>query len=397
MKVLHLVHSLNPGGVETNLLRMMQCIPRSSVAMDICCRDANFGPLVDKFSAMGARVISARWAHVPLTPWKVLQTGFVRRLTKILQEGQYDLFHVHVPFVSGLATYAAQRAGVPLLLTIHRSTFEPDSTFSRNWLMRCAYQLYLRQNLRISIRQAVHVSANSQAAMKLMVGPQAQGSRFSILYSGIEPSQPATAGERAAFRIELGWAPDCPLILNVGRFDQGKNQRGVVQVFQQVLNSHPAARLVLVGDGPLRPAILHLVEQSHLTSHVKWLGTRRDVPAIMSRADLLLFPSFTESLSAVVLEAGAAGLPIVASRIPGMDEAVRDGTTAFLHPVEDHAAMSASVCRLLADRDLATELGRNGQRHIEECFSLSAAGDRLVRLYRSLIPENPVAGLRAAG
>lgn len=397
MKVLHLVHSLNPGGVETNLLRMLQSIPRSRVAMDICCRDASFGPLFDKFTATGAKVVSARWAHVPSSPWKVLQTGFVRRLTKILREGQYDLFHVHVPFVSGLATYAAQRAGVPTLLTIHRSTFEPDSTFSRNWFMRSAYRLYLRQNLRISVRHAVHVSANSQAAMKLMVGPQAQGGRFSILYTGIESSQPATANERAAFRIELGWDPDCPLILNVGRFDQGKNQRGVLQVFQQVLNSHPTARLVLVGDGPLRPSILQLIQQSDLTSRVKWLGTRRDVPAIMSRADLLLFPSFTESLSAVVLEAGAAGLPIVASRIPGMDEAVRDGTTAFLHPVDDHAAMAASVCRLLADRDLATELGRNGQRHVEDCFSLAAASEQLVRLYRSLIPENPVAGLRAAG
>lgn len=397
MKVLHLVHSLNPGGVETNLLRMMQTIPRSTVAMDICCRDANFGPLVDKFTATGAKVISARWAHVPSTPWKVLQTGFVRRLTEILQKGPYDLFHVHVPFVSGLATFAAQRAGVPVLLTIHRSTFEPDSTFSRNWLMRSAYQLYLRQNLRISIRRAVHVSANSQAAMKLMVGSQAQGSRFSIMYSGIERSRPASGDEREAFRIELGWAPNCPLILHVGRFDQGKNQRGVVQVFQQVLTSHPAARLVLVGDGPLRPSILQLVEQRGLASHVRWLGTRNDVPAIMSRADLLLFPSFTESLSAVVLEAGAAGLPIVASRIPGMDEAVRDGTTAFLHPVDDHTAMTASVCRLLADRNLAAEFGRNGQRHVEECFSLAAAGEQLVRLYRRLIPIDPGAGLRAAG
>lgn len=397
MKVLHLVHSLNPGGVETNLLRMMQSIPRSRVAMDVCCRDARFGPLFDKYTATGAKVVSARWAHVTSTPWKVLQTGFVRRLTEILRKGRYDLFHVHVPFVSGLATYAAQRAEVPLLLTIHRSTFEADSTFSRNWIMRSAYQLYLRQNLRIAIRHAVHVSANSRAALKLMVGRQADGNRFSILCSGIERSRPATDDERASFRSELGWSPDCPLILHVGRFDAGKNQRGVVQVFQQVLASHPAARLVLVGDGPLRPSILQLVEQRGLASNVRWLGRRSDVPAIMSRADLLLFPSYTESLSAVVLEAGAAGLPIVASRIPGMDEAVRDGTTAFLHSVDDHSAMAASVCSLLSDRELAAEFGRNGRRHVEECFSLDAAGEQLVSLYRSLIPQGPVAGLRAAG
>jgi len=397
IKVLHLVHSLNPGGVETHLLRMMQRIPRSRVAMDICCRVTRFGPLVDKFLATGAKIVSARWAHVPTTPWKVLQTGFVRRLTQILQKGEYDLLHVHIPFVSGLAAFAARRAGVPSVLTIHRSTFEPDSTFSRNWFVRSAYKFYLRQNLRISVRHAAHVAANSRAAMDRMVGPQAHGSRFSIMYSGIEHSEPASQAERADFRRSLGWEPDCPLVLNVGRFDEGKNQRGVVQIFRKVLENVPHARLVLVGDGPTRDSILQLIGQLGLTSQVRWLGTRGDVTTIMSRSDLLLFPSFTESLSAVVLEAGAAGLPIVTSRIPGMDEAVHDGISAFLHPVHDHPAMVSSVCRLLLDPALAAEVGRNGQRHVRNGFSSEAAEEQLVRLYQSLIPAPQTSGLRACG
>ena len=378
MRVLHLVHSLDLGGVETWLLRMLKQIPRSRVAMDICCRDPRLGFLADEVRATGAKVVSA--------PWDIWQIGFVRRLREILTEGDYDLLHVHVQSVSGIAGYAAKMAGIPVVSTIHVSKTTPSAQFSKNWALRAAWNLYVEANMKYSFRNAARVTSVSQGVMDLMVDPAVRDDRFSVLHLGVEQPPNATADDRASLRKELGWAPDCPLILHVGRFDDAKNQRGVVQIFHRVLTTNPTVRLVLVGDGPARPMVSQLIETLELSPNVRWLGLRRDVPSLMSKSDVLLFPSYREGLPVVALEASAAGLPIVGSNIPGLDEAVRDGSTAFLHPVDDHVAMAASVRRLLEDQALAAEFSRNARRHSDESFSLRAAAERLERLYMEAVP-----------
>lgn len=385
MKVLHLLHSLNPGGVETWLLRMLRQIPRTRIAMDVCCRDEKLGLLTDEARATGAKVMSVPWANVLTKPWKVLQIEFVQKLTRILREGEYDLLHVHTQFVSGLAAVAAKSARVTLVSTIHRTTPYPDAAFSTNWALRAAYRLYLGMNMNYSFLHAARVMTDSRGAMDRMVGRWARDQRFSVVLPGVEPMPDVSTADRERFRTDLGWPADCPLVLHVGRFDEGKNQRGVVEVFKQVRANCPDARLILVGDGPLRAAILQFIDETGLTSEVRWLGIRRDVPAIMCCSDILLFPSHTESLPIAVLEAAAAGLPIVGSRIPGLEEAVINGSTAYLHPVSDHSAMAGSVLRLLTDRSLSREFRQNARRHCEQSFSLSAAADRLESVYREAL------------
>mgnify|MGYP005847811181 FL=1 len=172
------------------------------------------------------------------------------------------------------------------------------------------------------------------------------------------------------------------MILHVGRFNPQKNHMGLLDVFERVLAQIPAARLVLVGDGPLRPAVERSVAERGIAEQVRLLGLRGDVPRLMGLSDVFLFPSFFEGFGLAALEANAAGLPVVASRVPGLTEAVADGQTGLLHDVADVDGMARSVARLIAEPDYRRQLGQAGRQRVEEGYSLEASARQLRDLYR---------------
>ena len=157
---------------------------------------------------------------------------------------------------------------------------------------------------------------------------------------------------------------------------------GLLDVFERVRHDLPTARLLLVGDGPLRASIEGDVKKRSLTAFVSFLGLRDDVLYIMQSCDAFLFPSLFEGFGLVLTEANAAGLPVVASRVPGITEAVEDGTTALLHDPQDVDGMAKSVVGILCDSDYARGFAKRGRKRHAELFSTEAAVDRLIGLYQ---------------
>ena len=175
-----------------------------------------------------------------------------------------------------------------------------------------------------------------------------------------------------------------PVVVHVSNFRPLKRTGDVVRIFARV-RADRAARLLLVGDGPDRARALELARELGVAGDVEVVGERVDLPALLERAAVFLLPSENESFGLAALEALACGVPVVASRVGGVPEVVRDGEVGFLHDVGDWAAMAASTARLLDDPALRARLGRAARAHAEAHFRVEPAVDRYEAVYRRVL------------
>ena len=168
------------------------------------------------------------------------------------------------------------------------------------------------------------------------------------------------------------------MIGNVARLVEQKDQRALVDAAPAILERFPDARFVVVGDGPLRAEL----EADAASLPFAFLGDRDDVPELLAGFDVFAFPSLFEGLCLAVIEAQAAGCPVVATPVGGIRETVIDGETGLLVPARDPAALAASICRLLDDPALADRLAREGRRRARARFSVERMVEGTLQLYR---------------
>lgn len=175
-------------------------------------------------------------------------------------------------------------------------------------------------------------------------------------------------------------------LLFVGRLSYEKGPDLLIEAFRAVVARNPqAVRLVLLGEGKLRPVIEEQVRDHVLQKLVEFKGNTFDVRPYLQEADLFLLPSRSEGLSNALLEAMAYGLPVVATRVSGTVDVIQDEVNGLLVEPEDPQAIAQAVQRLLNDAGLAGRLGREARRTVEEKYSLQSVAERYIDLYRELL------------
>jgi glycosyltransferase involved in cell wall biosynthesis len=182
-----------------------------------------------------------------------------------------------------------------------------------------------------------------------------------------------------------------PTLLTVASLRGLKGHRVLLEVAARLAARGVSFRLQLVGDGPDREYLERFTETMKLSKHVRFLGERDDVPALLARADLFVLPTTgREGLGLAALEAMAAGLPVIASNIGGLPEVVRNGRTGYVVPPGDCDALERAIFDLLANRDQARAMGREGRQRVEQQFSAAGMVRSIEQLYaRDLEPEAP--------
>jgi glycosyltransferase EpsF len=380
-RVLHLVTSMHRGGIETWLLRMLQELRGSEYVLDICCKGQDIGALADQVTETGAVMHQCilRPDHI----------RFGRCLSQLITQGRYDIVHNHLELYSGFPSWIGQRVPVPVISSFHNTHFAPQTRGTRRPGVRQARAIYGWMSVRYALRASAAVTGCSRDVVEQLAMHRHRSGRrpADVLHYGVDLPEPASEDERATFREELGYPTNAHILLHVGRFLEQKNHGGVLSIFRQVLSQHPTARLVLVGDGLLRPRIEDTIERYGIRDYVTLLGLRSDAVRIMTMSDLLLLPSYHEGFPMVALEAGSAGLPIVGSRIPGLQEAVVDGETALLHEVADLQGMALSASCLLATPELHQRMSKAGRDHVARCFSAHASARRMTDLYDAVLGQ----------
>ena len=316
--------------------------------------------------------------------------GAFRRALKFAQQAEVGIVHTNsTPIDRAFGQMLAFKLGVPVVNTFHgmppgRIGFprrlREIAPFLRQRTMLPANRLLSRINL----TRSVAVSAPVAEAYVAWLGLPPDS--MTVIHNGL-PASAYAAPDRAksaALHAELKLDGRSPVLIAVARLVEGKGHALLLDTLAELVPHHPDALLLLVGDGPLRPALEDNTAERGLDDHVRFLGTRSDVTALLAVSDILLSASAFEGFGLAVLEGMAQGLPVVALDLPALHSFIDDGASGILVRYPQPAALAAAIRKLLADPAAAAELGHNARQRAE-AFSIEASAAGYEALYRDLI------------
>ncbi len=281
-----------------------------------------------------------------------------------------DVVHAHLPHAAWLARWSRLAAPVPVVIdTLHSS---------------CTGRMGRQHGYRCSRWLPDHVTAVSHAAAEAhLVAGMVEADHLSVLGNGIEvDSWRPDAQVRADIRRELGLADEF-LWIAVGRLEPVKDYPAMLQA----LAGQPGtARLLVLGAGPLETELVQLAARLGLERRVRFQGFEPNVKRWIQAADGFVLSSRYEGLPMVMLEAGACGLPAVATDVPGTREVIADGENGWLAPAGDPQALAAAMARLMrAPIEERRAMGERARQRVADRFSLDNVLDRWERLYEELL------------
>ena len=371
MRILFLSTSMGMGGADSQLLAAAQELQSRGHEVRIV-----------SLTPLGPMGLESRALGIP-TESLEMRRGFpdprgLLRLARMVRSWRPDVVHSHMVHANLLAR--ALRLLVPvraLVSTIH-------NIYEGGALRMAAY--------RWTNSLVDHMTIVSEAAAERFVRDKiVRKEMLRVVPNGVDLDRMATppAGARESLRRELG-VDDAYVWLAVGRFEIAKDYPNMLRAFARVRQRAPHAVLLLVGRGSLQPETEALAAELGLRDCVRFLGVRNDVPAVMSAADGYVMSSAWEGMPMVLLEAAAAGLPIVATAVGGNHEVVVEGESGFLVPPRDDAALAAAMVRLgdLAEAD-RRRMGARGREHIRAHYGVRRVADRWEELYREVLARKP--------
>lgn len=322
------------------------------------------GPLAAAFAAAGAEV-----AHVS-RPRPGVDPGLWLRLRRWLKDHGADLVHTHNRMPLIYAAPAAWLCGLPVVHTKHGNNPKGGTRLVAGNLAGRFVSAFV----------AVSPETAEMARRRREVDPR----RLSVIRNGIalEHYRP-DSDARARVRAELGIGGAAWVVGTVGRVASEKNHALLLRAAAPLLG--PEARLVVVGDGPLRPALAETAAALGVAPFVHLLGVRTDVGDVLNALDAFALSSSTEGLPLVIPEAMATGLPVVSTRVGGIPTVVDEGETGFLVESGDEAALRACLSRLRDDPALARELGARARATALHRFSSERMRDEYLQLYDRLL------------
>jgi glycosyltransferase involved in cell wall biosynthesis len=304
----------------------------------------------------------------------VVWLRFFFRLCWIIYRHRVDLIHVNSYVPGNYARLAAFLMQVPIIID-HWHGF---TRFSRKRRLICRL---LGRVTDVSL--AVSPGVRDYLVVQVGLDP----ARVRAVPNGVDIAAIDAARPGPEVRRELGLPPEAPVIGLVARLDHwGKGHKELFTAMAQLKGRYPCHAL-LVGGGRREGEVRQLAESLGLAGEVHFLGWRRDVPDLLAAMDILVLPSYSEGVSLALLEAMAAGLPVIATAVGGTPEVVTDGVTGLLIPSRDAAALAEALERLLADPAGARALGNKAREHVRGHFSLECLGQEINEIYEELVEK----------
>lgn len=290
------------------------------------------------------------------------------RLRHLIKAFEPDIVHSHMVHANLLARLLRLSVGIPRVISSAHSTHEGG---------------HLRMALYRLTDRLADISTNvSDAAVEAFVARRAvPPGRMITVHNGISTDEfRYSEFYRQELREELGLAPDCPLILAVGRLYEAKDYPTLLAALGRLGPDAPDFRVLIVGDGPLRARLVAQAEALGLAGRLRFLGVRSDVARLMTAADIFVLSSAWEGFGLVVAEAMACQRVVVATDSGGVKEVL--GDAGGLVPARDPEALARGLrwALSLSERERAM-LGERARRRVQERFSLDAAAARWLALY----------------
>jgi len=365
LRVMHVVSAFHPGGMEFGVLKLVNGLDRRRVQSAVC-------------STRPARELPSLLArHVPLFECRRRDGNdprLVWQLYRLFRRERPHIVHTHAwgTLLEGLI--AARLAGVPIVVHGEHGT-----------LQLCRRHRLLQRLGWSRVDRILSVSTRLAERMAHEVGFPPD--RIRTIHNGVDLSRFQARISRQDARGRLGLALDAPVVGAVGRLVPVKDHATLVDAIARLDRDGVRPTLAIAGDGPVRPAIEERAAALGIGDRVRLLGHREDIDVVFAALDVFVLSSVSEGLNNTILEAMAAGLPVVATRVGGADEMVLDGSTGLLVAPGSPEQLAAALGRLLTDPAMAAAMGQAGRLRAERDFDLGRTILEYERVYTDLARE----------
>ncbi|MDB5358192.1 MAG: glycosyltransferase [Phycisphaerales bacterium] len=357
--VAHVTWSLVAGGAETYALSIASHLDPRKFRSAFCA--------VDQGGALEAEVRRRGFPCEILARPPGIHPGLAWRLYRLFRRWDVRIVHTHHFNQLLYSVLGAKLAGARIIHTEH------------------SVEVYKRRHLRIALRllsllcdKVVVIGDDGRRTLRNSVGIPKRKLRLIRAGVSLDHHRESCAQARAA--LGLGEAEKVASI--VARLSPEKNHRLLLSAFAIVSHRFPEARLLIVGDGTERSGLKHEISRLGLEGRVRMLGVRRDVHRILAASDLFVLSSDREGLPIAVLEAMAAGRPVLATAVGDIPTVVRDGVNGRLVPPRDAPTLAAAMIELLADPERSAAMGARGRFHVEETYDVKQMASTFQAIYR---------------
>lgn len=380
MKVLHLDTSREWRGGQQQVLYLTRGLEERGVVSVVATPQGS--PLAQRLRRQDLPVIE-------LPPGPIFAPRTVRALQQVLADRRWNVLHAHTAHAHTLGFLCFRLPPPrpflrPSFVVSRRVDFVP----ARDPLTRLKYTT--GEQTLVCVSEAIR-----EILQHYGVAPQA----LRVVRSGVQlpgvavPSDPLASDlvpdgrreERSDLRAELGVPGDGLLLGNIAQFVEHKGHVHLLAAMPEVRQGEPAAHLVLLGGGALEKDLRRQAERLQLGSCVTFAGHRPDAARYLPAMDLFVTSSVEEGLGTSILDAQAAGVPVVASRSGGIPEALHEGVTGLIVPAADPPGLARAVLTLLRDPERRARMGQAGRHWVEERFTADRMVDETLAVYREIL------------
>ena len=379
LRIMHIITRLDKGGSADVALRLAEGLQRRGHDVHLIT-----GVTVDPQEPLDeyARISGVEVSRVPCLVREASPLDDVCALfylVRLIRERRPDIVHTHTSKAGILGRLAARIVG-------HRAVVHsPHGHIFYGYFGPRTTQVFIDME-RLAARWARRITTLTERGKRDHVRTRiAPSKKFVTIHCGIPVKEFAAAGAaRAAARRDLGYSSHDLVVGWVGRLVDIKGCGDFIRASALVGREVPSARFLVAGEGPESGALRTLAAQLGVADRVRFLGQRTDVPRIMAALDAFVLSSINEGLGRVLVEAMAAGVPVVATSVGGVPEVVIDGQTGRLVSPRNPRAIANAVTQLLRNKSERKRLARNGRQHAER-FDLDIMVERFAALYAEVL------------
>ncbi|MCX6078470.1 MAG: glycosyltransferase [Chloroflexi bacterium] len=354
MMQLFLVETLQPLGIEMTVISLMQ---------------SSDSPFEKKLREAGVDIVFFPF-HQLFSP------GSFIKLVNYLRQEKFDLIHAYLTYSNIVGPLAGRLTGTPTIASLRSSDFENKSYTVKRAFLETFTMRFL----------ATRVMANGLAVEKYARHRLKDSRNVYTIPNAVDFARAIPDDERQQIRSEITGDLTRPLVLTVGRLSAAKGFHDLIKAFAFVHTQVPAAVLVIAGGGFLFDELKSHIEKLGLEEQIILLGARADVPHLLAAADIYVNSSHREGTPVSVLEAMAAGLPVVATRV-GENPYLLDPDAGLLVAPHQPQALAAAIISLLNSEELRKKLGNSARERIQRSYSRETWRKSLLTLYSEITPE----------
>ncbi|MCX7918797.1 MAG: glycosyltransferase family 4 protein [bacterium] len=370
MRILHLISSSNIGGSPIHTLLLCQELEK------LGCKTLIISPQNGSFESE-IKKSGIEWIPMDLNaPFRI---SLYNQLSQMILQKQIDIIHTHELKADFIGFILAWKTRRPLITTIHNMINKGPLPNWKKYVYICLTRLIAtRQNKIIAVSDAVR--HNTIDKLKI------PGDKVITIRNGTKILELNPALDKPSILRNLGLLPNKPVIALISRLiPKQKGHTYFLQAAKLILKQNPKPQFLIIGDGTIRKYLEVLTQQLGIQSDVHFVGWQHNIFDILQSIDICVVPSLWDPLPRIVLEAMAAGIPVVASNVDGIPEAVIDGVTGILVPPANAQRLADACLTLLNHPEKAKQMGYAGRNRAIAEFSSDRHAQEVLKVYEEIL------------